>query len=298
MPVRIVAMAKIPWNSTTKFRRSGDLGYAQFSEITWRWWCRKVGAEFVLLEQPLGGEGFHNIPPTVQRWLALQDLFTCYGSDAQIAMVDADTMVRWDTPDFFAFAGPHLAAVRDPYGTWIYKSIKAHQYLFPDVNLRWWEYFNSGLVVLTYDHLEMAQAVTDIAVSRQRELMNLSTPWGYGDDQTLMNYVVQQRQIRITFLDPPYNMVRCVAMTPEIISLENTPPLFKNGNRTRKLLSPQPLFIEMAYVWHFTNVHRCRSLIMQETWDHVSAQYPGATVVPEQVDYPSCNAFSEETEVT
>src|ERR1700761_5928890 len=120
---KVVAMARIPWAWRSNGRRSSDLRYTQFSELTWRWWCKNNGIEFVTIDRPLGSEELQRVPPTFQRWSALKQLLTQYGRDAQIAMIDADTMIRWDTPDFFDLAGGEFAAVPDWYATWAYASI-------------------------------------------------------------------------------------------------------------------------------------------------------------------------------
>lgn len=37
-------------------------------------------------------------------------------------------------------------------------------------------------------------------------------------------------------------------------------------------------FVNLAYVWHFTNVVVHRSLVIQEVWRRVAGHYPGASV--------------------
>jgi len=270
---KVVAMAKIPWCWKENMRRDSNLAYTEFSELTWGWWCKKKGVEFVIVDQPLGTREVQALPPTFQRWFALQMLLHEYGHDAQIAIVDADTMIRWDTPDFFDIAGAEFAAVRDSSAIWVYSSINAHQHLFPDVFVPWWDYFNTGLVVLNENHRELTQALIDFALNRNADLAELDNPWGYGDDQTLLNFILRQRSVPILFLQATYNIMHCVTYTPEISKLERMQQSPQALGFS--LFSGVPEFVGMGYIWHFTNVPKSRLLVMRETWTHICDHYPG-----------------------
>ena len=74
------------------------------------------------------------LPPTFQRWLAPEAIIGERGEDTVVAIVDADTMVRWDTPDFLEGARG-FSAVKAVSTIWIANSIRAFQPLFPDVSL-------------------------------------------------------------------------------------------------------------------------------------------------------------------
>src|SRR6266702_4732699 len=143
MAAKVVAMPLIP----ARIRRAGqirsDLSYARYSQATWKWWCAQRGIEFVVIDQPLGGAEYADMPPTIKRWFAPELLIRQGGKDTRIAVVDADTMIRWDAPDFFEETRG-FAAVRGNSASWITQSIAAYQHLFPDISLNWWEYFNAG----------------------------------------------------------------------------------------------------------------------------------------------------------
>ncbi len=272
MPCKVVAMARIPWRWKNYRRRCSDLRYADYSELSWRWWCANHDMQFVIIDQPLGNAQVQALPPTFQRWFALERLLSEYGHDAQVAMVDADTMVRWDTPDFFDLAGQEFAAVRDWHGTWAYSSIAAYQQFFPETTIPWWDYFNTGLVLLNQRHLKLTGALIDFALAHKRELANTRNPWGYGDDQTVLNFIVRQNTIPILFLHPTFNVIHCVQNTSEIRKLERmrkTP-----SSLSVPLYDTEPPFIKMGYIWHFTNVLKARPLVMEETWKRICAHYP------------------------
>src|SRR5262249_53999471 len=137
----------IPGQLYRKRMRRCDLDHARFSRATLQWWCDRHGIEFLVLDRPLGGSDHSRMPPTFQRWLAPEPIIPGRGEDTVVAVVDADTMIRWDPPDFLDYARG-FSAVRDTNPIWIAHSIQAFQPLFPDVSLPWWQYFNAGLVVV------------------------------------------------------------------------------------------------------------------------------------------------------
>lgn len=274
MRPKVVAMARIPWCWKENTRRPSNVAYSRFSELTWRWWCRKKGIEFVSIDEPLGSKEVRDLPPTFQRWFALQTLLSQYGRDAQIAIVDADTMIRWDTPDFFDLADTEFAAVRDPFSTWTYASIRAYQHLFPDVFVPWWDYFNTGLVVLNAKHRELTQTLIEFVLHHDTELAQISNPWGYGDDQTLLNFILRQRRIPILFLEATYNIMHCVTFTPEISKLERMQQSPQALGFS--LFNAVPEFVGMGYIWHFNNIRKSQSFVMRDTWTHICDHYPGA----------------------
>ena len=117
--MKIVAMPLIPStlldiSAFERYRGSAlrcNLTYAKYSQVTWKWWCKRNGAHFIAISNRLGGPEYSHVLPTFQKWLAPEYLIKEYGRDCKIAVVDADTMIRWDTPDFFSLAGQNFAAV-------------------------------------------------------------------------------------------------------------------------------------------------------------------------------------------
>jgi hypothetical protein len=77
--------------------------------------------------------------------------------------------------------------------------------------------------------------------------------------------------------------VNCFPLRGELAKLELSPradpALFAATASGHKLAFD---FVELGYIWHFTNVVTLRSLVMRETWRHVKSNYPGAVVRDEQ----------------
>jgi hypothetical protein len=274
---KIVAMPLIPGRIVRETRVRTDLSYARYATATWRWWCRQRGIEFVLLDRPLGGQAFVGTPPTVQRWLALELLLNEHGGDARIALVDADTMVRWDAPDFLD--GEGLCAVRALGTPWIHRSIKAYQALFPGVELPWWEYFNAGVVVMSRGQVPTIRAFLEFYRRSADELGEIQRRGEVGTDQTPLNFVVRREREPVRFLPPPFNTLHCFSTSAALRHMAEHDPR-PDWRRFEELAFGRPEvfdFIEYGYVWHFCSILAARPVVMRETWRRIRAHYPGAS---------------------
>ena len=270
-------MAVIPGRIERGATVRTGVDYARYGQATWKWWCKRHGVHFVLLDRPLGGKPFRGISPTIQRWLAPSLLVEEYGPDTKIAMVDADTMIRWDAPDLFEAAGSGFAAVRTTNARWVSRSIQAYTHFFPGVVLPWWEYFNSGVVVLGAAQLKVIKQFTDFASENWSELLAVQRTGDVGSDQTPLNLMIRREGEPVNFIPSPFNLLDCVPQTLLLWNLEVNPGP-EQERLARETLSQPELFdfIHLGYIWHFTNVRVARRMVMKETWRRVCVRYPGA----------------------
>lgn len=279
MRKRVVVMALIPAQTQRSSTLRTDLRYGAYGRATWEWWCRRNGAEFVVLDRPLGSGVFEEMSPSMRRWLAPQALIEEYGVDAQIAMVDADTMIRWDAPNLFDAAGDRFAAVLDTGPRWIHHDIEAYQHFFPGVQLTWWEYFNVGVVVFGARQLTTIAAFLDFIAAHWRELRAMHASGRVSVDQTLFNFIAKRQREAITLMPPPFNLVGCVSMNPLLWACENGSSTDEASLAKAIASNPQTFdFIDYGYIWHFTNVVKIRRVVMEQVWRRICGHYPGIEV--------------------
>jgi hypothetical protein len=270
-------MIQIPGRMIRGIHVRSDISYAVFGKATWKWWCKQNGIHFVVIDKPIGGQAFYDMPPTLQRWLAPQLIFKEFGYDSQIAMVDADTMIRWDAPSLFDVAGPTFAAVQGSNASWIYRSVRAYQHLFPEVVLPWWDYFNAGVVVLGTRQLSTINAFVDFSLERKSELHNVQVSGNFGSDQTPLNFFLRRAGEQVCLLPRPFNVLNCFPTDPMIFALEMNPTPDSGGFAERVLARDGMFdFVEFGYIWHFATIYASRCMIMNETWRRVRGNYPGA----------------------
>jgi hypothetical protein len=269
-------MTAIPAQVAQPSAAPADLRYVDYGRATWQWWCRRTGVEFVLLDRPVDEPALAGASPLLHRWRAAQLLLAMGPADRQVAVVDADTMIRWDAPDFFALAGEGIAAVSDPGRDWIHRSIGAYQRFFPDVRLDWWEYFNAGLVVVSPRQVPLLAALVDFYDRHRAELAAVQQQ-DAGIDQTVLNFLVRQRGEPVRFLPPPFNLTHCMPISLYLLPRRSTP-----GERYQQLLDeilavPGTFdFIDHSYVWHFNGSKVARTEFMRRTWHAIRANYPDA----------------------
>jgi hypothetical protein len=280
MSKNVVLMPVIPKGIRGGAKVYSDLRYAAYGIASWKWWCRQHDVEFVILDQPLLTEDhFSELPPTVQRWAAPSQIIEKYGSGTRVAVVDADTMIRWDAPNLFEMSGPGFSAIRDLHSHWIYQSIKAHKSFFPGIHLPWWEYFNAGVVILEQQQLHITEALVNLFCQQWPALSGIQKAGDVGTDQTILNFLVRKANEPVNVLPQIFNFVHCFPMDFELMRLDRgqNPDL---ANFAMKAFSRKHAFdfIDMAYVWHFTSVRASRHLVMDETWRRICSNYPGADI--------------------
>jgi hypothetical protein len=290
-PVRYVVMPAIPGPMQRGRRTRTGLGYMPYARTTWHWWCQRQGIEFILLDQPVAYDDLVGAPPVIQRWIAVERLLTSAVPGTEIAVVDADTMIRWDAPNFFELTGDGLGVVQAGDPRWITHSTAAYQEFFPGIHLPWWQYFNAGLVVVGQGHLEVLRAVITFyqrnraaleAVQQQRR--------DVGVDQTVLNFLVRQTGVPVTFLPLPFNLTHCLRVPANILAeIESPQALPRLPDVLPKVMDIPGVFdfVEYGYVWHFTNAVNTRAAFMRETWRRVQDHYAGALDPDADVNPPA-----------
>jgi hypothetical protein len=232
-----------------------------------------------VIDAPWSNIDYAKMPATMQRWAVVDQLLEERGAGAQVALVDADTMIRWDTPDIFARACGFTAVV-DPTSHWIFDSISAFQPLFPGTTLPWWEYFNAGLVVLGAPQRRVIRAFLEYSVANWQPLDTLMKEHCFGTDQTPLNFFIRRANEPVSFLPRPFNFTHCFPIGAELHQMEShelvTDPELVAGKVFARPASLR--FISFNFVWHFTNVVALRSVVMRETWRRVQHNYPGVSL--------------------
>jgi hypothetical protein len=274
---KVVAMPLIPG----KVKQGGarvrwDLTHAKYSQASWKWWCERHGIDFVVFDRPLGGMGYWHMPPTIQRWFIPEILIREGGKDTRVAIVDADTMIRWDAPDIFDLSDG-FAAVQGSDESWMARCIRAFQHLFPGVSLPWWEFFNAGVVVLGEPQLRSIHAFLDFSARHWPELNAIILSGKFGTDQAPLNLILRRENERVHFLPRPFNFLHCFPMNSLLDAIEHSRVPDQKAFALEAFSRPWAFeFVELGYIWHFNNLIAMRSLVMRETWRRVQNNYPGA----------------------
>ena len=127
----------------------------------WKQWADKNNCEVFVLTERVYEEEYMNA--NWHKSLALKLLDANDIDYDQVLIVDADTIVHPDCPNFFEQTDRKFCAVmNDGCYEWVSRSIKKYgDYLFPNIELKTWEYFNSGFIIANRDHAEFFDKVID-----------------------------------------------------------------------------------------------------------------------------------------
>ena len=127
----------------TCFEKAPDfLDYKEWCFKTWKYWCDKNNVELFILEdelQPHGGgvmTGEPAMKPTWQRWHVFDVLDANEIEYDNVALVDIDTMIHWDCPDFFELTDNKLTVgLENDNMRWIYESVVGYKDIFDGYKL-------------------------------------------------------------------------------------------------------------------------------------------------------------------
>lgn len=216
--------------------------YYAFGEYTWRWWCHRNGVYYLKITEPHSG-AHHNFA----KWRVFELLKQKGIVDAQVAIVDADTMIRWDCPDFFSIVGDKLGAVLDLGDVhWILKSLDACKPFFLS-NVNWWGYVNAGVIVVNSAHCQLAELMLRYGRCHP------AGSYGASIDQTPLNYLIMDLSIEVHLLPLPFNLTKIKGRG-----------LYAESN-----------YVRAGYIWHFNGERTARRKAgaMGATWRIIQNHY-------------------------
>lgn len=200
---------------------------------SWKRWCDKNEAECLVLDEPLFDP--IEMSPIYFRhyWHRLLDL----QDDEQLCLVDADTIIHPNCPNFFLETEGKFAAVHnDGDYDWIIRSIENYQYEFKeyfkkDFNI--WNYINCGFMVTNKKYIDLHESLTNFYWSNRVKVQYCQRTYGVGTDQPLMNLFIRELDIPLKLLSPRYNIQDLVR---------------------KNILDDRMLYLNIPAVYHFNAI--------------------------------------------
>ena len=212
----------------------------KYSIKSWEKWADKNNAElFVLTEHVYEADYMHL---NWHKSLALKLLKENNIEYDQVLIVDADTIVHPDCPNFFNETDRKLCAVvNEGCYEWVTRSIENYgDYIFPEIpKIKPWEYFNSGFIIVNKSHEEFFNSVIKYYHDNVNKFLHAKSFY-VGNDQTPLNYLTKKFNIETKLLPSCYNL--------QDIARKN---LFTLGY---KEWSKEPLFYKAGWVYHFNAI--------------------------------------------
>ena len=205
----------------------------KYSIASWQKWCEKNNCElFVLNDLVIEKE---KMSICWQRYY-LFDILDANGIDCnQVLMVDTDTIVHPDCPNFFDMSEDKYVGVHNEGSyDWIFRSIENYsKYIFNDKMIDWWRYINGGFQIVNNTHRQFFQNIINFYFTNQDNLVKLQDTFHTGTDQTPLNFLIQSQNIDLKLL--PYEFNMCDLSRKEI-------------------LGEDLLFTKIGWVYHFNAI--------------------------------------------
>tara|TARA_Y100000004_G_scaffold48187_1_gene53092 strand:+ start:149 stop:877 length:729 start_codon:yes stop_codon:yes gene_type:complete len=215
---------------------------------TWQYWCDKNNTDLIVLDEPLMDTSV--LKPTWQRWYVWEVLENSGLEYDKVALVDVDTMVKWNSPNFFDLVDGFSACSDNDNVGWVKQSIDGYKKFF-DIDLDWEDYFNCGFIVMTKNEKSLCKKIIDFESENREELIQMQETLRKGTDQTPINYLTRT-----------YNSVKLL------------PKKYNLTHLNRKEILQDGMFIDLGYVWHFNGFDKQHRLpIMKDTWELIKSNY-------------------------
>lgn len=127
----------------------------------------------------------------------------------QVLVVDADTIIHPDCPNFFNETNNKFSVVtNNGCYEWTTRSIKEWgDNLFKGKDrVMLWEYFNGGFQITSKDQIPFYNFVKDYYTKNHKTIYDLSAKIKAGTDQTIINYLAKEFGEDINYLPECYNL--------------------------------------------------------------------------------------------
>ena len=175
-----------------------------YSIKSWQKWASKNNAEVVVWDEAFYTWGEMTIP--WQRYHLFKILDFNKIKYDQILMVDSDTIVHPNTPNFFEMTeGKYCGVLDNGCWEWTGRSLRHYKDLFNGFTLERGLYFNGGFQIVNETHKEFFDTVLDF-YSEHSDILREKQKSGLGTDQTPINYLIQTHNIDLKLLPQSYNL--------------------------------------------------------------------------------------------
>ena len=143
-------MKTLIYTTAVDSRGISDTNIFNITKKSWEHYCKRHGADFYVIDEP-------QLEDTSPHWFRYWIFDLKPGYDRYL-YIDTDIMVKWDAPNIFESYPDEtlIYAVHDNSGlSWIWEGLKGYQSMFPETQVDWDKYFNSGVLLFSKDHQQL-----------------------------------------------------------------------------------------------------------------------------------------------
>ena len=185
-------------------------GY-EYGINSWKAWAKKNGHEVYVMSDLLCPESQMLI--TWQRWQVLNILEHNDIEYDQVLVVDADSIVHPDCPNFFEMTDNKFTSVlTDGDFEWMNRAINGYSKMFFDKEfcIPSYEFFMTGFVIINKTHKEFFDKVFDFYEKNRQKIIDSYDILLTGSDITLMNCMRKEFGLEMNLLPRQFGMMDMV----------------------------------------------------------------------------------------
>tara|TARA_R110000823_G_scaffold117618_1_gene241236 strand:+ start:322 stop:1110 length:789 start_codon:yes stop_codon:yes gene_type:complete len=213
----------------------------QYSIDSWKHWATNNNAEVVVLT-----EAIHDIDymkPNWQKWYVFDLLEESNIDYNKVLVVDADTIVHPDCPNFFDLTEDNElgCVVNEGCYEWVARDMNNWSTnFFDNMYLPQWEYFNSGFMLLSKKHKPVIKKLLEWYHNNASNINLSQNEFKTSTEQGPLNFLLRKWGVDIKLLPSCYN----------------TQDLFKKNtlNKGYKAWSDEFLFFKAGWIYHFNAI--------------------------------------------
>ena len=204
----------IPWIEREEAVNSSGIGRAdrtkgyKYGVDSWKQWCEKHDVEFFLMDTLLVPESEMVI--TWQRWYVLEILENNGIDYDQVLLVDADSVIHPDCPNFFEETNHEFSSAfcNGDY-EWVNRAINGYSKMFFDKEfcIPSYEFFQTGFVVVNKIHKEFFDNVYDFYDTNRKRIIKSYDILLTGSDIAMMNCLRKEFDIELNLLPRQFGMM-------------------------------------------------------------------------------------------
>lgn len=242
-------------HSSSRYKFSN---FSHYCIESWKYWCAQNDVDIYIQTEshpdvvmPIWNKEFVFEYPEIEQY-------------EKIAVVDSDTMVKWDAPNFFDLYETEFCGVNDTANLrWVHNSITTYKEYFnefKDIELPLSNYINAGVLFFHKDHKYLFEELVKFYYQHKEILDNWNVP-GVGKEQTIFNLFLEKFKVKKKYLSPEWNLV----------SMHKRGMLTYNWQLDEVKI---PFFINYSYIWHFTGIPiENKQSLIEQTWNLVKDNY-------------------------
>lgn len=204
-----------------------------YSIKSWKHFAKKNNCEVVVLDQPIMDSNVTSM--AWQRYYAMDILENSGISYNQVLIVDADTIVHPNCPNFFEMTNDKYTGVHDGVVyEWVMRSVECYSKLaFNDFKLNIWQYINGGFQIFNESHRNHINNFKNFYLENRETLYEIESKIKLGTDQTPMNFFLQMNNINLQILPYEFNMT---------------------GLNLSEGLTDDLVFTNLGWIYHFNGI--------------------------------------------